>query len=367
MKRGMLLLLSAVLALTVPVWSFAASTPAKNSVATYNVNIDSIEDIVAKNSSYVKDSEQKIKRTQEQMSDAERKYRRALKSDDIGVWTFATQYQSTVEDLAFAMKISEIQKTSNIKRISLNAKQEYIKYLLLENEKKAIENKKNKSDSAKNKAFKKYQNGVISYREYRKLTAGKENFDSELKSVNLRLSAQSESIKRAMGLDRNAVINIQSMKAPETKDIIKINLDEDAKTAYEKSISLKVIEEKIVKERKNIPTNEYNITDLNRSKNTLSESIYAELKDIKANVEIMVQKLDDGKEESKYNEEDIEIAKKKYQQGLISKSNLDDIMTNGGDAEVINKENIKLQILERMLRYNDIKMGYLGGSLTDAI
>ena len=146
----------------------------------------------------------------------------------------------------------------------------------------------------------------------------------------------------------------------------KNNLDNDIKTAIDKSTAAKVIKEKIRKTKKTYPIDETAIEDLEKERVGIADNISKQMKEIKADLEEADFRIARNKTAWDNAKSEVQTAQMRFARGLLSKSKYDEIKNKNSDF-IDNEIKIKMEIVELNLKYEMIKQGYMGGEMSNGI
>lgn len=329
---------------------------------SYNISMGTIEKIVMVDSKYAADEKTKHNKLEQKKKEAEKKLARIQRNmNSPYAWDMIIELQEIIEDLDFKLKVNNITTDAFLKSQVIVAKQEYIKCLSLESNLKSMGQKNAYNKRIKNIAYAKYKKGLISLREYKEIETANEDYNDEIGKLNYEFSKQKNTLKTALGLDKKAQIKIISVKAPGLSQLPKIEPEKDAARAAEKSLSMKLIDEKLNKVRNTYPIDDDAIKELEKEKTQTVEGLKENFESIKENISLIEKEILKNKKLWNRAESEVNIAYAKLKKGLISKSKFEEIKQKNLDI-MISANTIKFEIWGNSLKYEAIKNGYIGGN-----
>lgn len=355
-----------------PLSVFAANETKKENIKKpdkYKVNLDTIDKILLNNSSYLKDENIKRDRLVKEHSSTYSKVNRAIRDDvnnDPAFWDIIASGQSKIEELESRLVIGDLSRESNLRKQALTAKHEYLNYIKIQNDIKSTEQKDAYLQAVNSIAYAKYKKGLISLREYNEQINKQADYKADIIQNKNKLLKQYIVLKKALGLKDIDILEIEPINISKFENTDKNNLDNDIKTAIDKSTAAKVIKEKIRKTKKTYPVDETAIEDLEKERVGIADNISKQMKEIKADLEEADFRIARNKTAWDNAKSEVQTAQMRFARGLLSKSKYDEIKNKNSDF-IDNEIKIKMEIVELNLKYEMIKLGYMGGEMSNGI
>lgn len=364
MKKVIAFFIMTAIVFSFPDISLAAekkAASAENKVKVYDISLDSIDEIIFKSSKYFNDSQEKKQRLLLDQSKYEREIRKLKKEDSGDGWGNASSISSLYDQLRtskYNVQVSDITETANLKKQALTAKIEYLKYIGMKLDQELLKNKAEQEKQQNSVGEEKYKRGLISLTQYKEMVT-KTNYSDEISEGEKKLQDQIANVKSAVGLKDDDKVQFKEMKDFDLGQLNQINLDKDLEETVKNSKDILLQELKVehlktdfVKDRRAISDSEKDLTELKDTVKKNFKKQYEQIDTTTRKVNKSIRAMNDAKR-------NLDIAKAKYDRGLMSKKDYEDVTVK--NMETVNQgKAAEIELQEVFLTYQSFKEGYQG-------
>ncbi len=365
MKKVIAFSIIAAIIFSFPSISLAAEKkPAdtKNKEKVYEISLETIDEIMFNSSKYFKDSKERTERLGLDQSKYEREIRK-LKNEDSGDgWGNASSISSLYDQLSkskYDLQISNITETAGLKKQALTAKDEYLKYMGMKLEQELLKSKIEKQKQQDSISEQKYKRGLISLTQYKESMTKDTDYSDELSEGEKKLEKQIESFKSAVGLKVEDKVQFKELKDFDYDKLARISFDKDLEEAIKNSKEIQVQEMKVEHLQKEIVKDRRGISDSQKELAELKDTVKKNFKNQYELLDTTAKKVNKSSRNLKEAQSNLDIAKAKYDRGLMSKKDFEELRIK--NLEVINQgKSAELELQEVFLTYQLYKEGYQG-------
>nr|WP_315024950.1 TolC family protein [uncultured Aminipila sp.] len=365
MKRIIAFSIIAAIIFSFPSISLAAqkkTVDAKDKEKVYEISLETIDEIMFKSSKYLKDSQERTERLALDQSKYEREIRKLKKEDSGDGWGNASSISSLYDQLSkskYDLEILNITETAGLKKQALTAKGEYLKYIGMALEQELLKNKIEQQRYQNSISEQKYKRGLISLTQYKEIMNKDTDYSDELSEGEKKLEKQIENFKSAVGLKVEDKVEFKELKDFDYDKLGKISLDKDMEEAIKISKEIQVQEVKVEHLQKEIVKDRRGINDSQKELAELKDTVKKNFKNQYELLDTTAKKVNKSSRNLKEAQSNLDIAKAKYDRGLMSKKDFEELRVK--KLEVVNQgKSAELELQEVFLTYQLYKEGYQG-------
>ncbi len=365
MKKVIAFSIIAAIIFSFPSISLAAEKkPAdtKNKEKVYEISLETIDEIMFNSSKYFKDSKERTERLGLDQSKYEREIRKLKKEDSADGWGNASSISSLYDQLGkskYDLQISNLTETAGLKKQALTAKDEYLKYIGMKLEQELLKSKIEKQKQQDSISEQKYKRGLISLTQYKESMNKDTDYSDELSEGEKKLEKQIESFKSAIGLKVEDKVQFKELKDFDYDKLVRISFDKDLEEAIKNSKEIQVQEMKVEHLQKEIVKDRRGISDSQKELAELKDTVKKNFKNQYELLDTTAKKVNKSSRNLKEAQSNLDTAKAKYDRGLMSKKDFEELRVK--NLDVINQgKSAELELQEVFLTYQLYKEGYQG-------
>lgn len=335
---------------------------AKNKEKVYEISLETIDDIMFKSSKYFRDSQEKKDRLMLDQSKYEREIRKLNAEDSGDDWGNASSISSLYDQLRtskYNLQVADITETAGLKKQALTAKGEYLKYIGMTLDQELLKNKIEQQRNQNSISEQKYKRGLISLTQYKESMNKNIDYSDELSEGEKKLEKQIESFKSAVGLKDDDKVEFKEVKMFNYDKLSQISLEKDMEEALKNSKDIQVQEIKVEHLKNEFVKDRRAISDSQKELAELKDTVKKNFKNQYELLDTTAKKVNKSSRNLKEAQSNLDMAKAKYDRGLLSKKDFEDLKIK--NLEVVNQgKSAELELQEVFLTYQLYKEGYQG-------